>query len=232
MPLLALLFALFTAQTPSRESPTTYPSGLPLNLNALQTSVDSFAMRVQGREIGGQRYSLTRTANGFSLTEETKTPAGGQKTKMELNAKGEIRSIEQTGAMGGNSTHISLVYDGGRVRGESQLPGGALKKIDTAVPAGVIDDNILHALLPALPWSSDASWTFQMYSGGKDAIAERTLRVASVETVDVPAGKAETYRAEMATAEATVSFYVTTAAPHRLMRITIAGTPLEFVRVK
>src|SRR5688500_18912526 len=53
-------------------------AGLPLRLDALQTSSYEVIVRMQGKDIGGQKFAIQRMADGFVLTEETTTPFGGQ----------------------------------------------------------------------------------------------------------------------------------------------------------
>ena len=104
--------------------------------------------------------------------------------------------------------------------------------IDTIVPAGTMNDNAIQAILPALTWGPAAAWTIPVFSAGQNTITMMTLAVKDVETVQVPAGTFEVYRAEMTGGPATVNFFVTTGAPHRLVRLTLVGAPLEFVLVK
>ena len=59
-----------------------------------------------------------------------------------------------------------------------------------------------------------------------------TLTVAGTERVTVPAGTFETYRVDQTGGDAPLTFYVTTAAPHRVVRITFAGQPIEMVLAK
>ena len=56
-----------------------------------------------------------------------------------------------------------------------------------------------------------------------------TLTAADITTTVVPAGSYETYRAELAGGPQRVTFFVTTVRPHRVVRILIAGSPVEFV---
>jgi hypothetical protein len=204
--------------------------GVKLRMDALVMGVDSFTLLVQGRTFGSQVFSVSRDGDTIVLTEETVTPAGGQKTRVELDAQGRMRSVRQTGSSRGAPMNIELDYADGRVRGTSLTPPATTSTaVDTAVPAHVMDDNALFKLLPAFPWGQDSVWTFAMFSGGTNSLEERTLRVTGSETVAVPAGTFDTYRAEMASDATTVHFFVTKAAPHRVVKIAIAGSPLEFV---
>ena len=103
--------------------------------------------------------------------------------------------------------------------------------MDTAVSSGIIDDNGLVALLPALPWTLNTRWTIPLFGSGENRIRSVTLTVADIGPVRTPAGTFEAFRADLEGASQAVSFYVTTTAPHRLVRITLAGSPVEFLAV-
>ena len=61
---------------------------------------------------------------------------------------------------------------------------------------------------------------------------ETTLSVAGTESVTVPAGTFQAYRVEVTGGPTPVTYWVEQAAPHRLLKLQPAGTPLEVVRVK
>jgi hypothetical protein len=121
------------------------------------------------------------------------------------------------------------------VRGQAQVIGGDGRPqsfaVDTAVTPGIIDDNGLVALLPALPWALNTQWTIPIFGSGENRVRSVTLTVADIEQTATPAGTFETYRADLEGASQAVSFYVTTTPPHRLVRITLAGSPVEFLAV-
>jgi hypothetical protein len=83
-----------------------------------------------------------------------------------------------------------------------------------------------------LPWSADATWSFPVLSSGEGTVKTYTLKVTGTESVTVPAGTVETYKVEMSGGQQPVTMYITTAAPHQVMKITVAGAPIEVVRVK
>ena len=104
--------------------------------------------------------------------------------------------------------------------------------IDTTVAAGSIDDNLLTALLPAMDWSTSASFTVPMFLSGKGYVQSVTLTVRGTETMTVPAGTFEVYRVDLSGGQAPIAMYVTTALPRRLVKIAPQGTPIEFVLAK
>jgi hypothetical protein len=104
--------------------------------------------------------------------------------------------------------------------------------VDTEVPSGIIDDNTVTALIPALPWAADASWTFPVLSSGDGTVKTYTLKVTGTESVTVPAGTFEAYTVSMSGGQQPVTMYITTAAPHQLVKLTVLGAPIEVVRAK
>ncbi len=61
----------------------------------------------------------------------------------------------------------------------------------------------------------------------------RTLKVTGEETVTVPAGTFETYRAEGDAGDNnTVTFNVTRARPHRIVQVRVSVMPMDFVLAK
>lgn len=206
---------------------------LPLDLGALVPHRDSFAIRVQGTPVGFMRGSLEHTEQGFRYTEETRIgPMVEQSTTVDISATGAMVRVRQSGRVQGEPTSIEADYDGDRVTGQARTltpEGPKAVTIDTVIPPGTVDDNAIQMLLPALPWSEGASWTIGVFSAGQNEYQVRTLAVRGTESVELPGGPVETWRAEWSGAPQTVAFWVTRTAPHRLVKIGIAGTPLEIV---
>jgi zinc protease len=215
---------------------TVAAASLPLDATKLVARTDSFSVLVQGNPFGYQKSTLTKTADGFQYVEESQIgPVLSQRTEITLSGTGEVRKVAQSGKVQGQDMKIDIAVADGHASGSSTTPGPQGMKtvtVDTDVPSGVIDDNGLTALLPALPWSADASWSFPVLSSGEGTVKTYTLKVAGTESVTVPAGTAETYKVEMSGGQQPVTMYITTAAPHQVMKITVAGAPIEIVRVK
>ncbi|HJU64908.1 MAG TPA: hypothetical protein VJ596_04490, partial [Gemmatimonadaceae bacterium] len=104
--------------------------------------------------------------------------------------------------------------------------------VDAEVPAGVLDDNALLAILPALKWSPTAKFTLPVFRSGQGKLQQLTLAVAGTESITVPAGTMEVYRVDVTGGDRPSTFYITTAAPHRLAKIVVSGAPLEIVLAK
>lgn len=213
-PLLGLLLfgAPLHAQAPADFDPA-----------ALVARSDSFAFVSGGAAIGGQRLTLERVAEGWRFTESTRIGERmRQETTLLLGPDLAPVSVRQTGSAMDDSMGTALDYEGGRVTGGSRTPspeGRMVEKvIDLEVPAGVVDDNALQPLLPALAWSPGSAWAVRVFSGGRAEVVDVVLSVTGVETVEVPAGTFETYRVEAQREEAPAVFWITTSKPHVVVK--------------
>jgi hypothetical protein len=63
-------------------------------------------------------------------------------------------------------------------------------------------------------------------------VKQLTMTVAGTETITVPAGTFPAYRVELTGGEQPITFWVSTAEPHRTVKMAFTGAPVEFVLVK
>jgi zinc protease len=221
--------------TPADLSPKVV--ALDLDLSMLVPRRDSFSISLQNNPIGWQRGLLDKTADGFRYTEDTHIATFvNQTTVLEMDATGRMKSVKQTGKVQGQDAMVDVVYDGGRAKGTATTPDPQTRQIkkvtiDTVVAEGTIDDNAVQALLPALKWKAGAKWTINVLSAGQAEIKPWTLAVSGTESVTVGGRPVEAYRTELTGPPAPLTFWVSTAAPHLLLKIAIAGAPVDFVRV-
>ena len=222
---------LVGASAPLTAQPTS-----PINFGNLSPRTDSFVVLVQGNELGFQRTTVERTEGGFRIVDDVKIgPIMTQHTEVEIGADGTLRSTRQTGQVRGQTTSIEITYHDGRAKGSATTPsltGLTTIAIDTSIANGAVDDNLITALLPALDWSANASFTLPVFLSGKGYAQSLTLSVKSTEKLTVPAGTFDVYRVELAGGQGPVAMFVTTDATHRLVRIAPQGAPLEFVLAK
>ena len=208
-----------------------------LDMSALASRRDSFAVMFSGTEAGWMRGVLEKTPDGFRYVEDTHL--GGfvaQTTTLEMDPSGAMKSTKQVGKVAGQNVAIDVLYAAGRAKGTASTPdpqSGQLKKvtIDTALTEGTLDDNAVQALIPAFKWRPDGKWTFNVLSAGQGDIKPWTLAVSGVETVTVGGKPVEAFKTELTGPSAPLTLWVSTAKPHTLLKLAIAGQPLEFVRV-
>jgi zinc protease len=213
-------------------------SALDLDLGALTARRDSFTVLFQGNALGYQTSSMEPLPDGYRYVENTSLSAFvTQTTTLEFDKAGVMKSVKQSGKVQGQDVSIDVKYQNGRATGSAKTPDAATRQIksvtiDTVMAAGTLDDNAIQALIPAFRWAPNAKWTFNVMSAGQGETKVWTLAVASTETITVGGKPVETYRAELSGGTSPLTLWVTTQAPHQLMKIGIAGQPIEFVRAQ
>jgi hypothetical protein len=150
---------------------------------------------------------------------------------VSFDASATMQSILQTGKVQGIDTRIEVSYAGGRAKGSAatpQPPGGVKTiPVDADMPAGALDDNAIQPLLSAFRWAAGAKFSFTVFQSGKGTAIPVTLTVTGDENVTVPAGAFATWKVELTGGEQVTSFWVEKAAPYRVVKIAVAGAPIE-----
>jgi predicted Zn-dependent peptidase len=216
------------------------PTGGPVAFDHSQiiARADSFQALLQGNPFGAQTTTVQVAGDSIVFTEATTLgPVVQQRTTVVMStADLAMRRSDQTGTVQGQQSEIHLVYANGRVKGNATVPqaGGTPKTVavDTTVPAGAIDDNVLSLVVPALPLAEGKSFNLNVFSSGEGVTKVATIKVAGVENVTVPAGTFSAYRLEISGMQLPVVMHVTTESPRRLLRVAPVGTPLVFQLVK
>lgn len=213
-------------------APLAAQTALPVDKEGLVPHRDSMVILVNGQPRGASVTSLTKSEEGFAYHESTAIgTVMEQTTTVRLTASGSAEKVSQSGMARGVPGSIEITYMGDHVSGQVQAAtkeGPKSFSVDTAVPAGVVDDNSLQALLPALPWADAAGWEFPMYSAGTNSLTTMTLRVVGSQTAMVPAGAFDAYRVELKGGGTVVAFLILKRKPHTVLMVEIAGAPLRF----
>jgi len=213
-------------------------AALDLDLPALIAHRDSFTISYQGKPMGWLRGVLEKTPDGYVYSEETHIGAFvNQTTRLEMDAGARMKSVKQSGRVQGMDTAVDVTYAGGRAKGTASAPdmqSGQMKlksvTIDTVIAEGTIDDNAVQALIPAFRWQPGAKWTMNVLSAGQGEVKPWTLVVAAADSVVIGGKALHAYRADLTGPESPITFWVTSDAPHLLLKIAVAGQPLEFLR--
>lgn len=217
---------MFACATPARST------GPAVDAAAVAVQADSFAIQVGGQPFGTQVVTVQRTGAGFHFRETTMTPVADQTTEVTMSEALAMRSVRQEGRSRGQAMRIDVTYADGRAAGSARVPGpdGMTDvTVDAAVPPDVVDDNVLTALLPGMPWEDGATFDVPVFASGKNTLTTHTLRVTGREEVTVPAGTFQAYRVEVTGSQPLV-LHVRLAAPHTVLRIEVVGTPMTVVR--
>ena len=211
------------------------PVPFALDMRRFAPRLDSLAIVARGQVLGGQVITVARQGDSVSYRDESVFgDATRQLTTAALDTMGRPGRTEQSGSAREGKTRISLSYGRGRVTGSVEFTGvdsQSVVRIDQPVPADVVDESALAALLPLLRWELNNQWSLQVFSARENRMRTMTLTVADITPVTVPAGTFECFRGDLEGGPQRISFFVTRSAPYRMVRIEIANTPVELVAI-
>ncbi len=211
-------------------------SMLPVDFTRIAERADSFTVLVQGSALGYETTSLRKTATGYAYRLAMAVGPFVQQT-IEVTFGSDLAPQGATGSgkVQGQPVTVDVTYANGRARGSGMSPGPTGIKtvtVDTAVAAGVLDDNMLTALVPGLHWAPGARFSVTVFDAAVGTMKPVTMSVAGTESVTVPAGTFAVYRVDVVGGTQPMTFFVTTAAPYRIVKMIMVGTPVEFLLVR
>lgn len=206
----------------------------PINFSKLQPSRDSFVVLVQGQPRGYEVISLLKTSVGFTLQDDTNImPMMQQRTDVSMTSQGVMQQVTQKGTAGGKATSIDVKYAEGKAMGMAMSPGqdGVIKHVMVAaeVPAGAVDDNTVLPLLAAVDWKPGLTFTLPVFASGMNQLHTATFTVLGSEKVTVPAGTFDAFKVGISGLAAPMTIYVRSTAPHRVLKASPEGVPIEVV---
>ncbi|MBK9978166.1 MAG: hypothetical protein IPP20_09560 [Gemmatimonadetes bacterium] len=204
----------------------------PFDPRLMRERSDSFAIVVQGAPRGFMKESITARPGGFRLTsQQALGTMMSQETQVDFTGSLEMQEVRQSGTARGMEMKIGVAYASGRATGTATTPGPQGMKsitVDAAFPAGAVDDNVLMSLLPTLELTPGATHAVPVFASGKGTLATMTLTVGARETVTVLAGSFEVHPVSLTGGDVPVTFFVSAAAPRRVVKMTMPGSPLSF----
>lgn len=197
---------------------------------------DSFAVMVQGNALGGMVRETVREADGWLLRDISTIPAAGlsQTTEIRLTDSLALRSVSQRGSAQGQEMRIDVTVADGRATGSSRTPtpqGMRDTTVDVVIPAGAIDDNAVPTLVAAMPLPATGSFSVPVFASGQGTVRNVTHVVGGRESITVPAGTFDVIRVDGEGAQP-VTYWVTAAAPYRVVKLALNGGAIEVVLVK
>lgn len=213
-------------------------TALPVDVTRLAARSDSFVVVLQGNPAGWQTAQLVRTPAGFVYRTAMSLAGGMIQQSGETIFGNDLRpvSTKTTGKMQGQDMVTDLSYTNGRVKGTSTSPtatGLKTSAVDTTVAAGVLDDNMIQAIVPGLAWAPNARFSLGTFDAASATVRQVQLAAgAAPEPVTVPAGTFPAFRVEMTGLQQPITLYVTSAAPHRVVKVVPVGAPIEFLLAK
>lgn len=219
-----------TACAKGAQAPT--PEVGPLDPSRLVARTDSFTILIGGQPRGGMRGELVRDGDGWRYTETSWLPPMlQQETVVRFGARGEMRSLQQSGSMGGRPMRIQLRYTDGRVVGEAVTPSAPKPVLsDTTVPKDAIDDNAIQAVVSALRFDRFETIRVSVYSSGRASLSPAVYTRQGVDTVEFGGQKVAAWRVLEETQGQRSVLHVTTSAPYLLLGRSVQGSPFALRR--
>jgi hypothetical protein len=197
---------------------------------------DSFSILVQGNPFGYQLSRLEKVDGGWKFTDVTRLATIiQQNTEVRFTDTFVMQSVLQTGKVNGQDTKIDVTFANGHAKGTAATPsptGVKNSTVDADVPAGAIDDNLLQSIFPALKWAAGAKFTVPVFQSGKGTVVTITIAVSGEESVKVVAGTFDAWKADVTGGEAPLTVWIEKTGAHRLLKLAMVGTPLEFQLAK
>jgi len=226
------LLATLGALSLMAASPGAAQQLLPIDATKLVPRRDSLVVMVGGQPGGASVSELRKSGDSLILHDLTSIGSAiRQETTVDLDQRGQVLRVLQTGKVREFQARIDIRYAGQHVIGQVQAvtPEGPKEfAVDTMLPPGTVDDNAIQALLPTLPWAEGASWTFPVFSAGSYSVTEMVLKVVGIETAMVPAGAFDAYRVNLSGGGTEVSFLILKKVPHTVLKVEPAGAPIMF----
>jgi zinc protease len=195
-----------------------------------------YRVMVQGNAFGTESRTVTRTQEGgrdlWQVTSETSLgPILHQvdTTVIDATTLAPVR-VRQSGTQAGQQAFVRLDYAAGRVRGQAHVVGRGGPHdvtVDTALAAGVLDDNEITSMALALPFAAGAHWTLPVFSGGKGEVISMTFAVVGEESVTVPAGTFACWKVDVQGGESGITLYIAKENP-AIVKLEIQGAPVAF----
>ncbi len=215
---------------------TVKAAALDLALDRIVARRDSFTIMVQGKPFGYQNSVLEKAGADWRYVETVQLATFLQQTTEVLfDDKLAMKSVKQTGKVQGQDTRIDITFSGGRAKGKAVTPGPAGVKaidVDAEVTPGIVDDNLITAIGPALKWAAGAKFTVPVFQSSKGSATNYTLTVNAEESVTVPAGTFDTFKVDVTGGDQPSTFWIEKAPSHRVVKLTIVGAPIEMLLVK
>jgi zinc protease len=203
---------------------------------------DSFRLSLGGQALGYWIRSLGPTSVGgkpglIFMDTTSFGPYGTTVTQLTID-RATVRAVKHdlTGNFAGRTTEVHLTYGSdNHVTGNVNVPrpGGTTRAgpVDTTLAAHVLDEDMILALIEALPLAADARLSVAEFNASSGAVETISIKVSDGGSVTVPAGTFDTWKVDTEGGEAAFTYYVA-KSPRRLVKRTLAGQPVVFELVK
>jgi zinc protease len=200
---------------------------------------DSFQIVAQGNPIGTQVTETVLDGGELTVRETTNIAMAGMLEEAETVLSIDpvaMRSLDGTMTFRGQMGETHLVFADGRVTGTASAPQPTgefeTKDIDAVLLEGAIEQDLLQLVVPAFSLAEGASFTVNVFDASEGTTAPRSIVVAGIEEVTVPAGTFSAYRVEITGGQQPVTMFVSQEAPRRAVKVVPVGQPIALELVQ
>jgi zinc protease len=200
---------------------------------------DSFQIVAQGNPIGAQVTETVLEGGELTVRETTNIAMVGMQQESETVLSIDpvvMRSVDQTMTFRGQTGETHLAFADGRITGTATTPQptGQLesKDVDAALLEGVVDQNVMAVVVPALALTEGAAFTLNAFDASEGTTTPLSVDVAGVEEVTVPAGTFSAFRVEITGGQQPVTVFVSQETPRRVVKIVPTGQPIAMELVQ
>lgn len=153
-----------------------------LDISRLTPDTASFVILHDGTKMGETHTLLEDAGDTLTFFERTTFPGGFQETTAVFLPGPRMQYVAQKGEARSIQTFIDVRYGAGSARGQAVVPtpsGADTIAVHAEVPEGVIDDNVLHALFPAMTLAPGMEFSLPVFSAGKNELSEYEFTVSA-----------------------------------------------------
>jgi len=202
----------------------------------IAASRDTFSVTVQGQSAGTAVISVAKDNANVRMEMALDLSAMGMQQKDSImfspaTMSGIVAAQRMSMPMGTFNSQVNVAD--GRLKGTVARPGpGGVSNVAVDVPytAGVLPDGAELALIPTLDLADGMTMNFQTFDPSTGETVANALSVKGKENVTIGGAPVEAWKVNVDSKNSSV-FYVTTAAPHRIVMIQVPAQMIELKRV-
>ena len=211
------------------------PGSISLDPRHIRANTLYFQVMFNEHPAGSMKVDCVREPQGWLVEEHTTLDANGNQEIIRTRMNHDFRPIvhEVRGMLEGNELDVQVHWEGDRINGHSLFPRPPHKQqgqidIERVLPPGTFERTSTFYLLPAMPLSETAAFSFNWYNSLYAEINQIQLKVTGLQQVSVPAGTFETYRVRLLGGAPDQTVYVSTQAPRKVVKIEVDDLPWRF----
>ncbi|MEO0468583.1 MAG: hypothetical protein AAF206_03105 [Bacteroidota bacterium] len=237
--MLKYLFILFSlcalGCSPPAGQSSDAPGPISLDPAHIRANTLYFQIMYNEHPAGSMKVDCVREPQGWLVEEHTTLDANSNQEIIRTRMDHAFRPLvhEVRGRLEGNELDVQVHWEGDRVDGHSLFPRPPHKQqgkitIERTLPVGTFERTATFYLLPAMPLSDQARFTFNWFNTLYAEVNPIQLEVKGIVQTTVPAGTFDTYKVRLLGADPNQTIYVSTESPRKVVKIEVDGLPWRF----